>query len=506
MYKPITAVWEITMGCNMQCKHCGSSCSSALIGELTTEEALGLCKEIGELGLKWITLSGGEPTIRKDWHQIAKALNENGVIPNMITNGWLFSEKEAQKAEAAGINTLAISIDGLQETHDYMRREGSFECSMNAFECLRNTSVHTAAITTIHNKNINELKQIKNILIDKGVERWQLQIGLPMGNMAHHQDLVTPPEIINDIINFAYEETQKGGIIIDLADCIGYFNAKEIEVREKNSGQEGYGWDGCGAGKHNFGILHNGDIIGCVSIRDNELVEGNIREEPLKSIWEKADAFSWNRQLVKEQLKGNCQKCKYGSICKGGCTNSRLVHKGSIYEENKYCSYSLVMDQAQETFSRVIDTGELLLKSMKFLQYKQYQLAEMTLSLYLEHEPFDLEAYKNYGFVAFMLENYEEAKKCNESILKNNPLDVYALKGLGLTLAKMGQVEEGIAYLKRAIEHTDHTFLDPYYDLAITLVEDNQLEEAQALIYEATLKYKEFKPYEELFNKRLGIS
>ena len=113
MKKPITAVWEITMGCNMQCKHCGSSCASALPGELSTEEALGLCKQIGELGLEWITLSGGEPTTRKDWNKIAEALNTNGVIPNMITNGWAFSPEEARKAEASGVNTIAISIDGL---------------------------------------------------------------------------------------------------------------------------------------------------------------------------------------------------------------------------------------------------------------------------------------------------------------------------------------------------------------------------------------------------------
>ena len=85
--KLITAVWEVTMKCNMRCKHCGSSCEDKLPGELTTEEALDLCDQLGELGMRYIAISGGEPTTRKDWPLIVKRLRENGIKPNMISNG-----------------------------------------------------------------------------------------------------------------------------------------------------------------------------------------------------------------------------------------------------------------------------------------------------------------------------------------------------------------------------------------------------------------------------------
>jgi len=38
-YIPSVGVWEVTMNCNMRCKHCGSSCEGPLPDELTTEEA-----------------------------------------------------------------------------------------------------------------------------------------------------------------------------------------------------------------------------------------------------------------------------------------------------------------------------------------------------------------------------------------------------------------------------------------------------------------------------------
>ena len=67
------------MGCNMRCGHCGSSCAKPLEDELTGEEALGLCEQLADLGLKWVTLSGGEPTTRKDLPDIPKELALFGI-------------------------------------------------------------------------------------------------------------------------------------------------------------------------------------------------------------------------------------------------------------------------------------------------------------------------------------------------------------------------------------------------------------------------------------------
>ena len=95
MNKLTTAVWEITMGCNMRCKHCGSSCAEALPDELNTSEALEVCDQLKDLGLKVITLSGAKAFW--SWStpiaflpfSLAKRLVDNGIITSIITNGWL---------------------------------------------------------------------------------------------------------------------------------------------------------------------------------------------------------------------------------------------------------------------------------------------------------------------------------------------------------------------------------------------------------------------------------
>ena len=88
----------------------------------------------------------------------------------MISNGWLISEEIADRAEKAGINTIAISIDGLEETHDFIRKEGSFNRIMHAFDILKTRNIRCAAITTINNRNITELPQLRDILIEKELE------------------------------------------------------------------------------------------------------------------------------------------------------------------------------------------------------------------------------------------------------------------------------------------------------------------------------------------------
>jgi len=484
MQSPITGVWEITMGCNMRCKHCGSSCKDALLEELTTEEALKLCDDIKDLGFKWITLSGGEPTTRADWHLIAKRLNDNGVIPNIITNGWLMDEDLANRAKEAGVNTIAFSLDGLKETHNSIRKEGSYERIMNAIEICRTVGLNVSVITTLNKRNLPELEEMHTILSEKVIYGWQFQIGLPMGNMAQRTDLIATPEDINFIIDFAHNATNKGGIEIQLADCIGYFNEKEIHVRSVSTGSDAYDWQGCGAGKAVLGILHNGNIVGCTSIRSKEFIEGNIRNSSLKEIWENPESFAWNRKLKKTDLEGLCSKCIYGERCLGGCSNTRLTMEGHIHDENKFCSYNLSFKKAKDRINLSNNMNELINRAENFMNHNNLQLAELILQHALQIEPTNVTVLQHYGYVSFMLGNYQEAREANQILLNLDEQNPYHNKGLGLSLAKLGHVEEGISFLRRSIDLSDSTYAEPYHDLAVILFEQDRIDEAIAVLSE----------------------
>lgn len=81
------AVWEITLKCNLACSHCGSRAGQARHQELSTAEALNLVQQLAEVGIKEVTLIGGEAFLRPDWLVIAKAITDAGMLCGMTTGG-----------------------------------------------------------------------------------------------------------------------------------------------------------------------------------------------------------------------------------------------------------------------------------------------------------------------------------------------------------------------------------------------------------------------------------
>lgn len=487
-YQPISVVWEITMGCNMRCKHCGSSCEDALIGELTTEEAMVACDQLKEVGVEHVTLSGGEPTTRKDWHLIAEKLSSLGIKPTMITNGWLMTDDLIDKAIEAKVTNVGISIDGVEETHDQIRKKGSFQRSMDALRRMKNKGLLSSVVTSINKENLNQLPAIFEILKKEGVKSWQVQMALPMGNFREHEkEMLIEPKDVDQVIDFAYEHYQEG-IQIHFGDCIGYYNLKSGEVR-KSYTKEGYShyWQGCTAGKFSFGLLHNGDIIGCTSVRRDDLVEGNIREKSIGEIWEDPDNFAWSRTQAKEKLGGLCQKCAYGDYCLGGCPNTRLCIHDDFQAANEYCSYALAVEEEKEKIGGFDNPNDMVAMVQQLIVEGNYQLAESLLSDNMKTMGLEanIDLLNIQGFLHFMLGNFKLSKRVNEKVMELEPLNLYGMKGLGLSTYRCGEVEKGLKILEECIAKTDANFMDPYYDLAILYLEEEKTEDLKRVLKKA---------------------
>ncbi|MCC8028235.1 MAG: radical SAM protein [Lachnospiraceae bacterium] len=119
-------VWEITLACCFSCVHCGSRGGRARENELTTEECLDVAAQLADLGCRRVSLIGGEVFLRGDWPVIAKALTDRAIRVTIITNGYLFTEDLIAQLKEAGIESVAVSMDGLETIHDKYRQKGSF--------------------------------------------------------------------------------------------------------------------------------------------------------------------------------------------------------------------------------------------------------------------------------------------------------------------------------------------------------------------------------------------
>jgi len=499
-YNLTNGVWELTMACNMRCKHCGSSCDEdRQEGELTTEEALALCDELKELGMKVITLSGGEPTLRSDLSTIINRLVNNGIMVNIITNGWFIDEKLAQQLKLAGVTGVAVSIDGLKSTHDQIRLDGSFEKATTALKLIKDHDILPAVITTVNSVNIDELEGLHSIFSDIGIDSWQLQLALPMGNFKHNTEFFLKPHHVNQLIDFAHSKMSED-MGIFLADNVGYYNSKILELHQKSIPDIGQ-WGGCGAGKSIIGILNNGDITGCTSIRDRQFIAGNIRERSLKDIWYSEESFAWNRKMKKSQLKGLCAKCQF-SDCLGGCIDSRLCMNGDIHSHNEYCSYYIEMKRIEDKVALINDPAKLLNNAYSLANKKQFQSAEIVLSKLVSITPDSIKPKEILGYVHYELGNYELCEETNRQILISDPENAYASKGLGLALIKQGQIEDGLGHMHRA-KNMKNANAEIFYDLYVTHLLLQQNSEAMK-IKEDARKCSDYSDWEEQFNTAMS--
>ena len=113
MYLLDTAVWEITLRCNIHCLHCGSSADkTARDNELTTDEALDLIEQLADLGCKRVVLSGGEPFLRNDWAALSMRIRDLGMNVSYISNGFIINDDIIDLLKIIQPVGVSFSLDG----------------------------------------------------------------------------------------------------------------------------------------------------------------------------------------------------------------------------------------------------------------------------------------------------------------------------------------------------------------------------------------------------------
>src|SRR5690606_33236705 len=172
--RPIYAVWEITLRCDLACRHCGSRAGHARADELSTEECLDLVEQMARLGVREVTLIGGEAYLRDDWTEIVRALAGHGISVTMTTGGRGIDEQRARAAKAAGLESVSVSLDGLERTHDRLRGvSGSFRAALAALGHLRAAGVAVSVNTQINRLSMPELPELLELLGEVGAHSWQ---------------------------------------------------------------------------------------------------------------------------------------------------------------------------------------------------------------------------------------------------------------------------------------------------------------------------------------------
>ncbi len=331
-FYPESVVWEVTFACNMKCIHCGTAAGTARHDELSTDEAFQVIDELAALDCNMITISGGEPLLRKDWKRLALRTRERGINPYIITNGYAVNDKVIEDFADVGFGNIGVSFDGTERTHNYIRqRNDAFSRTVSAMRLLTGAGLRYCAVSQISNINLNELDDIRQVLLDVGCNLWRIQMTTHTGRMPKDfvLSLENYPKLIDKILEYKKDNT----IEIDAGENIGYYGCKGMELSEEMP------YLGCFAGTRVAGICSNGDVKGCLSMQD-QFIEGNIRDSSFTEIWDNPDGFTYNRKFTKETATGACYGCKYLPLCRGGCATTSVSATGER-ANNPYCIYQM---------------------------------------------------------------------------------------------------------------------------------------------------------------------
>lgn len=321
LVRPIYAVWEVTLACDLSCRHCGSRAGRARPDELTTDECFDLVDQLAELGCQEVILIGGEAYLRDDCWDIVRSIRARGMQPLMTTGGRGLGPERAEAAKAAGIASVSVSIDGNEATHDRLRGvSGSYAAALAALTHLRAAGVSVSANTQINRLSAPEMPDLLETIIAHGVHSWQIQITVPMGRAADEPDVLLQPYDLPElfpVLDRLQDRCREARVMLWPGNNIGYFGPYETKLKgTMPSGHMG----SCGAGRSGLGIESDGTIKGCPSLSTESWAGGNVREHRLKDIWERAKPLRYTRDRTTDDLWGFCRTCYYADECRGGCT------------------------------------------------------------------------------------------------------------------------------------------------------------------------------------------
>lgn len=304
----------ITNACNLKCKHCFMLSGKKLENELTLGDWMKVLTSFKENGGEFVTFSGGEPLMFKNFPQIISHAHDLGLKSTVLSNGLLWSDKLIHDL-APFIDEIQFSLDGVdEETNSMVRGSGHFEKVVDTIVKFANAGVKTSVATTFTYDNLNENTQTRyKNLVDLIKEKtsgkdvfFKLSKKLLPGRDVHFtaEENEKYSAIIKDIEKYVDENA-------DYENFLAGHTANLVAIN-------------CGLG--GISISSDGNVYFCNRINEMETF-GNVTEKPMSFFMEKGKEI---HSATSVDNVTPCRDCELRYICDGGCRIDDFDFAGKI--------------------------------------------------------------------------------------------------------------------------------------------------------------------------------
>ncbi len=331
--------WHITDVCDQRCKHCYifSGSDDKPLVSMTWEQmrdtfynCLDFCEMYDRLPYFYIT--GGDPILHPDFWRLLKLIREHDIPFTIMGNPFHLDDNVCRKLKSYGCEKYQLSLDGLRETHDWFRKPGSFDCTIDKIGCINRAGIRSVVMTTVSADNMAEVPGIIDAAVAAGVNVFAFSRYVPSGGELNTN--MSPQDYRNllKVCDKKFKEYKAAG-------CKTYFNKKDHlwtlyeyetgEFKIPETAKDGMIYGGCNCGNCHITILPTGDIYTCRRVAESKV--GNALEDRLADVWVcETEQYRNYDKFIK------CGKCELKAWCRG-CPAVAKGTNGSFYSADPQC-------------------------------------------------------------------------------------------------------------------------------------------------------------------------
>ncbi len=271
---PAAVTLAVTGRCPCSCYHC-SAHRRPRGGEMDTSELKDVIAQCVDLMVGSVVLTGGEPMMRDDLPELISHVEHCDATPQIFTSGYFLERERVRELKDAGLVVLFVSLDSPDAAeHDAARGvEGLFEHATNGLRYAADAGISTGISTFATHEAVagRHVERFFELGKQLGVSEITVFDVTPTGKMLDRDDMLLTPAEQRHL-----SELQEGQFVRKDGPKIvtmSYVNETDII--------------GCFGAKYQIHITHDGYVTPCDF---TPLHFGNVREEPLRVIWNRMRA------------------------------------------------------------------------------------------------------------------------------------------------------------------------------------------------------------------------
>lgn len=346
-----SAQWSITGSCNCSCRHCLLRSSENAMGQLSTADCLEIIRQLGECGIRKVSLTGGEPLVRRDFFQLLDALTAQEIVVTTIyTNGLLVSDELLNGLSARGMRPLfQMSYDGTGR-HDWLRGQpGAEKAVLRAFERCCEHGFPTSSAMCLHRENTACLAESVRLLASLGCSGLKVSGLRDQGAARQLQDVIlNRDELFSVLLDYLPRFFEDGAPMDLMLDGLFAYSKRDGKVfipfeRDASAAPEACLL--CGHVRHSLYISPEAQLLPCMSMAGTAAADRfpNLLRTPLRELLHRSEYLDVCDLRLSDYLARNpdCADCADRASCGGGCRALALGDQGCDYlaRDDWTCGY-----------------------------------------------------------------------------------------------------------------------------------------------------------------------